>query len=45
MSSNISIRHAKKKYGNNTVIPDLSLEIRDGAGEIKDAREVFAARL
>ena len=30
MSSNISIRHAKKKYGNNTVIPDLSLEIREG---------------
>ncbi|MBQ3663844.1 MAG: ABC transporter ATP-binding protein [Clostridia bacterium] len=30
MSSNISIRHAKKKYGDNTVIPDLSLEIREG---------------
>ena len=30
MSSNISIRHAKKKYGDNTVIEDLSLEIREG---------------
>ncbi len=30
MSNNISIRHAQKKYGENTVIPDLSLEIREG---------------
>ena len=30
MSNNISIRHAVKRYGNNTVIPDLSLEVRQG---------------
>lgn len=30
MSDNISIRHAMKKYGNNVVIPDLSLEIKEG---------------
>jgi iron(III) transport system ATP-binding protein len=29
MSVNISIRNAMKKYGSNTIIPDLSLEIRD----------------
>ncbi|MBR0230026.1 MAG: ABC transporter ATP-binding protein, partial [Erysipelotrichaceae bacterium] len=27
---NISIDHAVKKYGDNTVIPDLSLEVKDG---------------
>ena len=30
MSTNISIKHAKKMYGNNTVIPDLNLEIKPG---------------
>lgn len=30
MSNNISIRHAVKKYGENTVIPDLNVEIREG---------------
>ena len=30
MSNNISIRHAVKKYGDNTVIPNLSVEIREG---------------
>ncbi len=30
MSNNISIRHAVKKYGDNTVIPDLNIEIREG---------------
>ena len=30
MSDNISIRHALKKYGDNVIIPDLSLEIREG---------------
>ena len=30
MSDNISIRHALKKYGENVVIPDLSLEIKEG---------------
>ena len=30
MSDNISIRHAMKKYGENVVIPDLSLEIKEG---------------
>ena len=30
MSDNISIRHAMKKYGDNVVIPDLSLEIKEG---------------
>lgn len=30
MSNNISIRHAVKKYGNNVVIPDMSVEIREG---------------
>ena len=30
MSVNIRIEHALKKYGNNTVIPDLSLNIRPG---------------
>ena len=30
MSVNISIDHAVKKYGDNTVIPDLSLEVKDG---------------
>ena len=30
MSVNIKIDHAVKKYGNNTVIPDLSLYIRNG---------------
>jgi iron(III) transport system ATP-binding protein len=29
MSVNISIRNAVKKYGENTIIPDLSLDIRD----------------
>ncbi|HUX21037.1 MAG TPA: ABC transporter ATP-binding protein [Spirochaetia bacterium] len=29
MSVNISIKNAKKKYGDTTVIPDLTLEIRD----------------
>ena len=30
VSDNISIRHALKKYGENVVIPDLSLEIKQG---------------
>ena len=30
MSVNIHIKNAVKKYGNNTVIPDLSVEIREG---------------
>ncbi len=30
MSNTISIKHALKKYGENTVIPDLSLEINKG---------------
>lgn len=30
MSTNIIIRHAKKQYGNNTVIPDLSVNIKQG---------------
>ncbi len=30
MSDNISIRHALKKYGDNVIIPDMSLEIREG---------------
>ena len=30
MSNNISIRKAVKKYGENVVIPDLSVEIREG---------------
>ena len=30
MSVNISIDHAVKRYGDNTVIPDLSLEVKDG---------------
>ena len=30
MSDNISIRHALKKYGDNVIIPDLSLEIKGG---------------
>lgn len=30
MSDNISIRHALKKYGENVIIPDLSLEIKEG---------------
>ena len=30
MSVSITISHALKKYGDNTVIPDLSLKIRDG---------------
>ena len=30
MSVNINIQHAVKKYGDNTVIPDLSLEVKDG---------------
>ncbi len=30
MSVSISIRHAVKKYGDNTIIPDLSLEIKEG---------------
>ena len=30
MSDNISIRHALKKYGENVIIPDLNLEIREG---------------
>ena len=30
MSVNIAIDHAVKKYGENTVIPDLTLHIRDG---------------
>jgi iron(III) transport system ATP-binding protein len=29
MSVSISIRNALKKYGNNTIIPDLSIDIRD----------------
>ena len=29
MSVNISIRNAVKKYGDNTIIPDLSIDIRD----------------
>ncbi len=30
MSNNISIKHAVKRYGQNTVIPDLSVEIKEG---------------
>ena len=30
MSDNISIRHALKKYGENVIIPDLNLEIKEG---------------
>ncbi len=30
VSNNISIRHAVKKYGQNVVIPDLSVEIKEG---------------
>jgi len=30
MSINIKINHALKKYGNNTIIPDLSLDIKPG---------------
>lgn len=30
MSENISVRHALKKYGENVIIPDLNLEIREG---------------
>jgi len=30
VSNNISIRHAVKRYGDNTVIPDLSLEVKQG---------------
>ena len=30
MSVNIFVKHAVKKYGNNTVIPDLSLHIKEG---------------
>ena len=30
LSVSISIRHAVKKYGENVIIPDLSLEIREG---------------
>jgi len=30
VSDNISIRHALKKYGDNVIIPDMSLEIREG---------------
>ncbi len=30
MSVNIRVIHAVKKYGNNTVIPDLSVDIREG---------------
>ena len=30
VSDNISIRHALKKYGDNVIIPDLSLEIKEG---------------
>ena len=30
VSDNISIRHALKKYGENVIIPDLNLEIRQG---------------
>ena len=30
MSDRISIRHALKKYGDNVIIPDLSLEIKKG---------------
>ena len=30
MSNNISIRKAVKKYGDNVVIPDLSVEIKEG---------------
>ena len=29
MSDNISIRHAMKKYGDNIVIPELKLEIKE----------------
>ncbi|MCK4516326.1 MAG: ATP-binding cassette domain-containing protein, partial [Spirochaetaceae bacterium] len=29
MSVNISIRNAVKRYGENTIIPDLSLDIHD----------------
>jgi hypothetical protein len=30
MSVNIRVKNAVKKYGDNTVIPDLSLDIREG---------------
>ena len=29
VSDRISIRHALKKYGENVIIPDLSLEIKE----------------
>ena len=30
MSVGINIEHAVKRYGSNTIIPDLSLHIRPG---------------
>ena len=30
MSVSINIKDAVKRYGNNTIIPDLSLTIREG---------------
>ena len=30
MSVAISIKHAVKKYGDSTIIPDLSLDIHEG---------------
>ena len=30
MSEEIIIKHALKKYGDNVIIPDLSLDIREG---------------
>ena len=30
MSVNINVKHVIKKYGNNTVIPDLNVEMREG---------------
>lgn len=30
MSDNISIQHVLKKYGENVIIPDLNLEIKQG---------------
>ena len=30
MSVNIKVKHAVKKYGDNTVIPDLNVDIREG---------------
>ena len=30
MRKNITIKHAVKKYGQNTIIPDLNLKVKEG---------------